>query len=181
MGQVAAPKMREKTHFPLGGPPRTGESPFAGYRAVKKRFRDIGCRGVAAVEFAMMAPVLFMILFGILEFGLALNQYLTLTNAVLAGARTFANSRTSSTPYSSTVTAMTTAAPSLTAATLTPLITVKVNGNACTSDGACETALASNAGNPSTVSATYPCSVNIPFFTWTGACTLSAQTTERIE
>src|ERR1700677_516467 len=149
--------MREKTHFPRGGPVRTGEGRlWACCRTWRKRVRDIGCRGVAALEFAMMAPVLFMVLFGTMEFGLALNQYLTLTNAVLAGARTFANSRTSGTPYSSTVTAMTTAAPTLKAATLTPLIILKVNGIACASDGGCSTALSANAGNPTTVIATYP-------------------------
>jgi Flp pilus assembly protein TadG len=169
-------------YFPRGGPFRTMERPpLARFRAWRKRVHDIGRRGVAVLEFAVMAPVLFMVLFGIIEFGIALNQYLTLTNAVLAGARTFANSRTSTTPYSSTVTAMTTAAPTLQTATLTSLISLKVNGAACTSDGGCSTALSANAGNPSTVAATYPCSVTIPFFTWTGACTLSAQTTERIE
>jgi Flp pilus assembly protein TadG len=174
--------MREKTHFPPDRSFRTGQGALlACCRTGLKRVRDLGCRGVAVVEFAVMAPVLFMVLFGIIEFGIALNQYLTLTNSVLTGARTFANSRTSTTPYSSTQTAMTTAAPTLTAATLKSGIIINVNGTACSSDGGCATALTANAGNPTTVSATYPCSVTIPFFTWTGACTLSAQTTERIE
>jgi Flp pilus assembly protein TadG len=43
--------------------------------------------GASAVEFALLLPVLMMILFGIIEFGLALFQQSILTNASREGAR----------------------------------------------------------------------------------------------
>lgn len=44
-------------------------------------------RGAAAVEFALVLPVLLLILFGIIDFGRALNAQITLTNAARAGAQ----------------------------------------------------------------------------------------------
>lgn len=45
-------------------------------------------RGQAVVEFALVLPFLFILLFGIIQGGITLNHYLTLTDAVRAGART---------------------------------------------------------------------------------------------
>lgn len=44
-------------------------------------------RGVAAVEFALIAPIVFLLLFGIVEFGLALWRKQVLTSAVREAAR----------------------------------------------------------------------------------------------
>jgi TadE-like protein len=44
--------------------------------------------GIALVEFALVLPVLLAVLTGILQFGLMFNRYITLTDAVRAGART---------------------------------------------------------------------------------------------
>jgi len=49
-----------------------------------KRSRE---RGVAAVEFALLLPVLALILFGIIEFGLLLYDQQVITNASREGAR----------------------------------------------------------------------------------------------
>ena len=43
--------------------------------------------GASAVEFALLLPVLMMVLFGIIEFGFALYQQAILTNASREGAR----------------------------------------------------------------------------------------------
>lgn len=43
--------------------------------------------GASAVEFALLLPVLMMILFGVIEFGLALYRQAILTNASREGAR----------------------------------------------------------------------------------------------
>ena len=43
--------------------------------------------GASAVEFALLLPVLMLILFGIIEFGLALHRQSILTNASREGAR----------------------------------------------------------------------------------------------
>jgi len=47
-------------------------------------------RGVAAVEFALVAPILFSVICGIIEFGAAYNYRTQLNNAVQAGAREMA-------------------------------------------------------------------------------------------
>lgn len=49
------------------------------------RFRDE--RGQALTEFALVLPILALLLFGVIQFGITFNNYLTLTDAVRAGAR----------------------------------------------------------------------------------------------
>lgn len=44
-------------------------------------------RGTAAVEFALVLPVLLLIVFGIIDFGRALNAQITLTGAAREGVR----------------------------------------------------------------------------------------------
>jgi len=44
-------------------------------------------RGAAAVEFALLLPVLLLIVFGLIDFGRALNAQITLTQAAREGAR----------------------------------------------------------------------------------------------
>lgn len=46
--------------------------------------------GVAAVEFALVAPILMAILVGIVEFGMAYNYRTQLNNAAMTGARHYA-------------------------------------------------------------------------------------------
>ncbi len=86
--------------------------------------RDL--RGTAAVEFALIAPVLFLLILGITQFGITLNDYEMLTGGTEAAARQFSMSRGSSTPSSSTTTALCNAASNLTQASIT--FTLKVNG-----------------------------------------------------
>jgi Flp pilus assembly protein TadG len=59
-------------------------------------------RGQTMVEFTLVLPVLLVVLFGIIQFGIAFNNYVALTDAVRAGARTAAVSRFSSTPVADT-------------------------------------------------------------------------------
>lgn len=47
-------------------------------------------RGAIAVEFALLAPVMVMLLLGIMEFGRAYNVQVTLTNAAREGVRNMA-------------------------------------------------------------------------------------------
>jgi Flp pilus assembly protein TadG len=44
-------------------------------------------RGAAAVEFALVLPLLLLLVFGIIDFGRALNAQITLTQAAREGAR----------------------------------------------------------------------------------------------
>ena len=47
-------------------------------------------RGVAAVEMAIVLPVLIMLVFGIIQFGIAYNSKLTMTHAAREGVRVLA-------------------------------------------------------------------------------------------
>jgi Flp pilus assembly protein TadG len=44
-------------------------------------------QGQSMTEFALVLPILAILLFGVLQFGIVFNHYLTLTDAVRAGAR----------------------------------------------------------------------------------------------
>jgi Flp pilus assembly pilin Flp len=55
-------------------------------------------RGQTMVEFAVVLPVLALLLFGVIQFGIAFNNYLTITDAARAGARKAAVSREANCP-----------------------------------------------------------------------------------
>jgi len=130
------------------------------------------------IEFAILAPVFLVMTFGTLKFGVAMNHYMVLTNAAAKGAMTLALSRGTTTPYVSTTTAVTAAAPGLTAASIT--ITVKVNGTACTTDSGCSSILV--AGQPALVKATYPCDLTVMGVNYApSGCTLTAQTAQMVQ
>ena len=135
--------------------------------------------GAAAVEFALVVPVFLMILMGMIQFGITINNYIELTNAVRVGGRQFAISRSNTTPWSTARTAVTSAAMNLTAGSIA--ITLKVNGAACTSDATCQTALGAAAGGAASVSATYPCDLTIMGINYFPSCSLASQNTEFIE
>ena len=64
-------------------------------------------------EFALVLPILALLLFGIVQFGLVFNNYLTLTDAVRSGARKAAVSRHRPNPPLEATTAVRNAATDL--------------------------------------------------------------------
>ncbi len=54
------------------------------------------------VEFALVIPILLLVVFGIIQFGILFNNYLTLTDAVRVGARQAAVSRQTPNPIAAT-------------------------------------------------------------------------------
>jgi Flp pilus assembly protein TadG len=68
-------------------------------------------RGAVAVEFALLLPVLLLLLFGIIDFGRALNAQITLTQAVREGARLASVGATSTSVVSRTQDAATGLSP----------------------------------------------------------------------
>jgi Flp pilus assembly protein TadG len=56
-------------------------------RARPARRRDRGQRGAVVVEFALIVPMLLLLLFGIIEFGYMLNRDIMIGNASRDGAR----------------------------------------------------------------------------------------------
>ncbi|WP_353712724.1 TadE/TadG family type IV pilus assembly protein [Arthrobacter sp. K5] len=63
-------------------------------------------RGAVAVEFAILAPVLVMLLLGIMEFGRAYNVQTTLTNAAREGVRSMAINNSQATARAAAKTAV---------------------------------------------------------------------------
>lgn len=76
-------------------------------------------RGAAAVEFALVFPILVVILFGIVEFGSVYNAQLQLTSAAREGARTMAVSGDPAAARTATLNATVGLSPALTAANIT--------------------------------------------------------------
>jgi Flp pilus assembly protein TadG len=143
---------------------------FCGRRSCARFVRET--TGSSATEFAMVLPVMAILLFGTLKFGLALNNHIQLTHAASAAARQLSISRGSPTPYSSTIEAMQAAAPTLKASSITSTLTVGTTN--CTADDAtCQNAF----GNGSSAIQAkavlrYPCNIALPFVPISN-CTLS--------
>jgi len=133
--------------------------------------------GQALVEFAWSLPLLMLIMVAILKFGIFFYNYITLCNAVGTAARTLAVNRGAGTgpptACSLATTALTSAAQNLTTSQITSSITFP------SPDTSTCSALVS--GDSAVVQATYPCSLVIFGNNVIPNCTLSSQTTIRIE
>lgn len=120
-------------------------------------------RGQTMVEFALVLPLLALLLFGIIQFGILFNNYVTLTDAVRAGARKAAVSRQAPNPVGAATGAVTASAADLNTANLQVSVS---------SDW--------QPGDNVTVTATYPYSISL-----LGVVVQSGQlkstTTERVE
>jgi Flp pilus assembly protein TadG len=64
----------------------------------RKFFRTKRQQGQTMTEFALVLPLLALLLFGVIQFGIVFHQYVTLTDAVRAGARQGAVGRHVSNP-----------------------------------------------------------------------------------
>jgi Flp pilus assembly protein TadG len=120
-------------------------------------------RGQSLVEFALALPILVLLLFAVIQFGVAFNNYVTLTDATRAGARKAAVGRQLSNPQSTTITAVRNSATDLKQGDL------NVTVSSTWAPGA-----------DVNVTATYPYTINllgIPVKTGR----LSSTTTERVE
>ena len=121
-------------------------------------------RGQTMVEFALVIPILCVVLFGVIQFGILYKNYVTLTDATRTGARKAAVSRHEADPVAATVAKVQSSASGLDLAKLNVTVT----------------ATAWEHGGDVTVTATYPYNVNLlGFVVASGA--LKSQTTERVE
>lgn len=124
--------------------------------------------GQAMVEFAIVVPVLLMLVLGIIQFGILFNHYLTVTDAVRAGARQAAVSRTLADPAGSAEARVRSAASgSLSDAGDPAALVVTVMSTFAQ-------------GSDVTVKATYPYSINL-LGVVVKSGRLTSETTERVE
>jgi Flp pilus assembly protein TadG len=119
--------------------------------------------GQTMAEFALVLPLLALLLFGVIQFGIAFNNYITLTDAVRAGARKGAVGRHQADPEASVIAQVRAAATDLKAADL-----------------AIEVESTWQPGEEVSVTATYPYSISL-FGVVVKSGRLRSETTERVE
>jgi Flp pilus assembly protein TadG len=124
--------------------------------------------GQALIEFTLVAPLLFLILFGIIQFGIAFMHSVALTDAVRTGARKASVSRSAADPTGASMSAVLNAATDLDQSTLASRINVSTGAAGWTQGGSV------------TISATYPYSINILGIV-VASGDLHSATTERLE
>lgn len=116
------------------------------------------------VEFALVAPLLLVIVFAVIQFGILYNNYVTITDAARTGARKGAVSRLAASPTGAAVAAARASAPGLDQAKLT--VTVA--------------ATSWEHGGDLTVTTRYPYNINL--LGWVvRSGSLTSATTERVE
>jgi Flp pilus assembly protein TadG len=88
-----------------------------------RRIRIGNQRGQTMTEFALVMPILLFLLLGIIQFGIVFNNYVTLTDAVRAGARKGAVARRLSDPAGAVQTQVHNAATDLKSSDLSVSVT----------------------------------------------------------
>jgi Flp pilus assembly protein TadG len=122
--------------------------------------------GQTLVEFALVLPILCLLLFGVIQFGVVFNNYIDLTDAVRAGARKAAVSRQTLDPSGPTGVATQAVVSSAGDITIDP---TKVSVTSTWQPG-----------DPVTVQASYPYSISLLGFV-VASGNLTSKTTERVE
>jgi len=167
-------------------PPQVGAEPRTPGARIRARLLSSTDEGQSLVEFAVCLPVLLLVVTGMCTFGIALNNYLELTDAVSTGSRLLAISRGQTTdPCATTSTAIYAAAPFLKKANYTfsfVLNGVTYSGISCSS-GSTTTGAAGNLlqGTSAQVTVSYPCSLLVYGANLAPDCSLKAQTTELVQ
>ena len=114
-------------------------------------------------EFALVLPVLALVLFAVIQFGIVFNNYVTLTDATRAGARKAAVSRQLSDPTGATVAEVRSSASDLNQGDLAVTVSSSFQP-----------------GSDVSVTATYPYSISLLGMVVKSG-RLSSTTTERVE
>ncbi len=148
------------------------------------------------VEFAIVLPLLLVVLVGIVQFAIFFYQYVIVENAAATGLRTFLMNKplfsttcTGSTPYSSTVSAIQTATGGLDWSSVT--YSMSANGSPCATDAACSTNLCNalllagpfSTAQTASVTVSYPCLTLLPASWAPSFCpggTLTATNTQNV-
>jgi Flp pilus assembly protein TadG len=155
---------------------------------IVKRARALrgGEQGSSLIEFALVLPVMLMVTMGIATFGIALNNYNSLTNATSVAARQVGLSRGQTTdPCTLASTSVYNAAPLLTKSNYTFVLSLngtKYTGTSCSS-ASTTTGAAGNMtqGSSAILTVTYPCSLIVYGKNYAPSCTLTAQTAELVQ
>jgi Flp pilus assembly protein TadG len=155
-------------------------------KKIRRHLKAGGEQGSSLIEFAVCLPVLMLILTGTFAFGIALNNYLMLTNATCIGAQQLSISRGQTTdPCATAVSAVTAASPLLKSAGLTYAFVLNgasYSGTSCSSSSTTTGAAANLVqGAAAQLTVTYPCNLAVYGSNLVPNCTLKAQLSELIQ
>jgi Flp pilus assembly protein TadG len=131
---------------------------------VQKRIQIRNQQGQTMTEFALVLPVLALILFAVIQFGIVFNNYITLTDATRPGARKAAVSRQHPNTHAAVMSAV--------RSTPTDLKSSKLSVSPPSSTW--------QSGDDVTVTASYPYSISLLGIVVKSG-QLSSKTTERVE
>jgi len=151
-----------------------------------------GDEGGALVEMAVVLPIFLTILTGIFTAGIAMNNFQTLTNAVNVGGtqlQQLRNMSAASDPCAAVGSAVTAAAPYLTASGTSGIqLTVSLDNGAYSEGPTAASGISCTAGSSyllqatsATVTATYPCNLTIYGVNYAPNCELHASVTELVQ
>ena len=136
-------------------------------------------RGQSLVEFTMVTPFLLSLMTGMVWFGFAMHNYMILTNGVNTGAQLLGMSRGITTdPCSTASTAIQSATPSLTSASLS--YTFTINGNSFSGTSCTGAAADMVQGATAQVAVTYPCTLAV-YALPASACSLGSESAQVIQ
>ncbi len=143
-------------------------------------------RGQSIVEFALTLPILLLVVTGITTFGVAITNYVQLTESTNVGGRALAISRNQVVdPCATAASAVQGAAPSLKPASLTysfVLNGASFNGSTCNSPSVNSGAAGDLVqGQSATITVTYPCVLKVYGVNYAPNCLLTAKTTELVQ
>ena len=122
-------------------------------------------RGQAMVEFAVVLPILVMLLLAIWQFGVVFYNYISITDAARVGARAAAVNRTNNPCAAATSAIQNTVSPA--------------QWSVVSSRITCTPGTPGAVGTPYTIKITYPFQINV--FVARPASTMTATATERLE
>jgi len=153
---------------------------------VRARLRTGNRRGQSIIEVALCLPILLLIATGICTFGIALNNYLMLTNAVTMGGQALSVARGQTTdPCATVANVVYGASPLLNSASFS--FTLVLNGtsysgascsSSSTTTGAAGILLA---GAPAQLKVTYPCNLAVYGHNYVPSCYLTSQIAELVQ
>ena len=159
-----------------------------------RAFWGVREEGAQLVEMALVAPILLVLIVGIVIVGMDLNNYIILTDAVSAGSRAFSLARgqtspalAGTNPCSYAVGVANADATGLNTANITYTITYTPFGGSATGEGSSCAGLALNSQDTVAIKATYPASIPLVgqngyfLFFHVGALTLTAHNTQLVQ
>jgi Flp pilus assembly protein TadG len=167
---------RMRAPYRAAAPERAGVKARLADGRLSLRLRS-GDEGQSLVELALILPIMFALITGILSIGMAYFSQQSLSQGVGSAAQHLTTIRQTTTdPCADTLSALELAAPTISPSSLTLKVTMNGTPYTGTSCSGAQSNLLP--GVPVTVYATYPCKIGVYGVNFSPSCQLSATVTE---